>query len=186
MAFLDEASSASSYYKLTRGGQVFFANATVTSPVTYATAAGMGGPLLWNNSGPTGGGTGPRVMAVLLAVGVGWTTAPGSSGTLGITTGQTAAPTSTTAIDGVSPANQGTQNARQCSVFRVGTVTNAGTSFIATHAISTAATPVVPTIIPLDGLIQVPPGCWASICAGHVALTTMVGDLTLVWAEVPF
>ena len=71
MANLSYGTGSSSYYDLARRQQVFIATANVTAPVIYTTAAGTGGPLLWNNSVPAGI---KRVMALLLAVGVSMTT----------------------------------------------------------------------------------------------------------------
>ena len=179
------SSEADSYYQLAKAGKVFVAFASVTAPVAFGTAAGMGGPLLWNNTGQAAGGV-TRVMAVILGVAVGWTTAPAATGALGITwgSGQTAAPTSPTAIDGV--ANVLTSGpAPLCNSYRVGTVANAGTTILLTHSVSTAANPSQDIFQPLDGLVQVPPGSWASV-AGAAAIASLVAKISLVWAEIPF
>src|SRR6185369_5697280 len=82
------------YYEQASRGNVFMAQAIVTAPVIYTTAAGTGGPLLWNGS--------TTVKAALLAVGWGVTTVTTVAAAFGITGGggQPSAPTSTTAIDG--------------------------------------------------------------------------------------
>ena len=182
------SSQADSYYQLAKSGQIFVANATVTAPVAFGTAAGMGGPLLWNNTGPAAGATGPRVMAVILGLAVGWTTAPAATGEMGITwgSGQASAPSSTTAIDGVActlPGGAATKP--QCNVYRVGTVANAGAAILVTHQVSTTTPAATPVFVPLDGLVQVEPGCWASPAAA-IAIATMVANISLVWAEIPF
>src|SRR5690242_11601762 len=105
----------SSYYDYARRGQVYSALALVTGCVIYSTATGTGGPLLWNNSGK---GT-QRVLAVLLGLGIGVTTASAAGTSIGITgnSSQTAAPSSSTAID-AGPANMLIGGpAPQCNVY---------------------------------------------------------------------
>ena len=179
------STQADSYYQLARAGQLFCATAVVTAPVKWTTAAGMGGPLLWNNTGPAAGG-GARVMAVVIGVGVGWTTAPGATGQLGLTwgSGQTSAPTTTTAIDGVANMFPGGA-APLCNTYRIGTVANAGVAFLATHSVSTANGPAASTLETLDGMVQIPPGSWVSV-AGSAAISSLVATISLVWAEVPY
>lgn len=180
------SSEADSYYQLVRDGKVFAALATVTAPVAYGTAAGIGGPLLWNNTGPGAAGS-KRVLAVLLGLSIGWTNAPAATGALGVTVGkgQTSAPTTTTAIDGIGNLRPDGPSTPLCNLYRIGTIANAGTTIHITHSISTAATPSVPVWVPLDGLVVVPPGCWASV-AGAAAIATLVAQISLVFAEVPF
>ena len=179
------STQADSYYQLARAGQLFVATAVVTAPVKWTTAAGMGGPLLWNNTGNAAGG-GSRVMAAIIGVGVGWTTAPGATGQLGLTwgSGQTSAPTSTTAIDGVANMYPG-GSAPLCNTYRIGTVANAGVPFLATHSVSTANGPATSTFETFDGMVQIPPGSWVSV-AGAAAIATMVATISLVWAEIQF
>ena len=183
MILTRNSSYVDSYYQLAKMGQVFTANAVVTAPVAYSTAAGIGGPLLWNNTGPSAGGNG-AVVALILGLSVAWTTAPAATGELGITwgSGQTSAPTSTTAIDGVACTLPGFSGP-DCNVYRVGTVANAGSTILVTHSISTAGTPSQSVFVPLDGLVQVPPGCWAAV-AGAAAIASLVARISLVWAEV--
>ena len=104
-------------YKASRNGRVFMAQAIVTAPVIWTTEAGTGGPLLWNG---TSGAT--AVMARLLAVGVGITVVSTVAAALGITggPGQTAAPTSTTAIDSTANLLIG-GGASACTAYRIGT-----------------------------------------------------------------
>jgi hypothetical protein len=186
MILTRNSSEADSYYQLARAGQCFSALTSITGLVAFGTAAAMGGPLLWNNTGAAAGGTG-RVLAVLLGLSVGWTTAPGASGALGITwgAGQTSAPTGTAAITGVANMRPDLAGAPACNVYNSGTVANAGTTIHLTHEVSTAAgNPSQPIFVPLDGLIVVPPGCWAAV-AGAAAIASMVGKISLIWAEVP-
>jgi hypothetical protein len=180
--------ASSSFYDLARQGRIYTAFASVTAPVIYSTAAATGGPLLWNNTGP-GAGNNSRVMAVILGVSCGWTTAPSASGVIGLTgnTGQSSAPTSTTAIDTVSNNIVGFSGSDTptCNVYRVGTVTNAGNFFFPTHSVSTAGTPSDAIWCPLDGLFIVQPGGWIAVSAAATA-TSMVGKIGLMWAEIPF
>ena len=179
------SSQADSYYQLARDGKAFEALTTITGLVAFGTAIGMGGPLLWNNTGQAAGGTG-RVLAVLLGLSVGWTTAPAAAGVIGITsgTGQTAVPTSVTGITGAANLRPDLEGEPACNVYNAGTVVNAGEILHVTHQVGTGTVSVAPTFVPLDGLIQVPPGCWASV-AGAAAIATMVAQISLVWAEIP-
>src|SRR4051812_41085952 len=54
------------YFEQTSRGNVYTAHAIVTAPVIYTTAAGTGGPLLWNGS--------TTMVAAILAVGWGIST----------------------------------------------------------------------------------------------------------------
>ena len=172
-----------SYYQLTKDGRVFVANAIVTAPVAYTNIAGMGGPLLWNNTGT--GST--RVMAVILGIGIAWTTAPAATGELGITwgSGQPNAPTATTPIDSQAVTLAGGAQKPLINAYRVGTVVNPGAGLIVTHSVSTAGPPSNNVFVPMDGLVQVLPGAWAAV-AGSAAIAALVANISLVWAEVPF
>jgi hypothetical protein len=180
------SSEADSYYQLVKSGRVFIAQTAITGLVAYSTAAGIGGPLLWNNTGQAAGGL-SRVMAVVIGLSVGWTTAPAAAGVIGLTfgTGQTSAPTSTATITGVANIRPDIESEPLCNVYNSGTVANAGEVLIETHQVGTGTVSSQPLFVPLDGLIQVPPGCWAAV-AGATAIATMVGQISLVFAEVPF
>lgn len=163
-------------------GACFAATATVTAPVIYTTAAGTGGPLLYNGTATGHNG----VTAYLLAVSYGLTTAATAAGAIGIAVGATIAPTSTTAIDSVTNLHVGGQ-APLCNVYRVGTVSVAATAFIPTGGVGTGALTVYPTddnFIHLGGLIEVPPGAFASVSAS-ATLTTGVFQIGLIWMELP-
>ena len=188
MGDLSVGTGSSSYYAHSVRGQVFCATANVTAPVIYTTATATGGPLLWNNSGQAAGGT-SRVNAVLLAMGVSITTASGAASGLGITgnTGQTSAPTSTTAIDKVQNLYLGGP-APVCNTYRIGTVASAGNFFMPMIALGTGAVTVDNldmTWVDIGGLIIVPPGGWASVAAAATA-TSAVVQVGLIWAEIPF
>src|SRR3990167_8855156 len=64
------------YYELCYRGNLFQAHAIITAPVIYTTAAGTGGPLIWNNSTDTN--------VVLLAATFGVTTVTTVAAALGI------------------------------------------------------------------------------------------------------
>lgn len=186
MANMSFGTGGSSYYDLARQGMVYSALATVTTPGIWSTAAGVGGPLLWNNSAKDGSA---RVNAVLLAVGVSVTTASGAASGLGITgnTAQSAAPGSTTAIDALANMLIGGP-LPQCHVYRIGTPSSAGNFFQPTHALDTAAVtaqPLALSWVDLAGSIVVPPTGWASVAAAAVA-TSAVLAIGLLWAEIPF
>ena len=199
-------SMGSSYYDLARKGQIFMAQAIITAPVAYTTAAGTGGPLLWNGTGgsTTLSGEGPgaiispnaQVDAVILGVSWGVTVAETTAGiALGLTGGggQTAAPTATTAIDGITSSrinisNIGPKGAgNQCSLYRVGTVATAGNWFLPLASLDTAALaalPHQPNWVDLGGAIVVPPNSWLSVSAS-AAGTAAVLQVGLIWAEIP-
>lgn len=185
MANLSYGVSGSSYYDLARQGRVFAAfAAAVTGTVIYSTAAGTGGPLLWNGSAsaPT------PVNAVILAASAAITTASAADFALGLTgnSGQSSAPSSTTAITtvqnlligGVAPA---------CTAYKVGTPSSAGDFFLPLINITTAALTTIPIVddyVDLAGAVVVPPGAWVSL-AGSATGTTSVLQCGLVWAEIP-
>ena len=175
-----------SYYSWSKQGRVFSALALVTAPVIYTTAAGTGGPLLWNSSAINGS---MAVNIVILSVGIGITTAASAASVLGITgaAGQSAAPGSTTAIDAMANLNVGAGFKSNINVYRVGTVTKAGTFFQPTHTLDTGAITTInalPAWVDIGGAIIVPPGSWASISAAATA-TAAVCKIGVVWAEIP-
>lgn len=198
MANLSYGTQGSSYYDLARKGQVFMAQAVVTAPVGFGTAAGTGGPLLWNGTGGTSSGTNlASVNAVILGLSYAITTAETTTNiALGLTggAGQSAAPTSTTAIDGLTCTRVNTGNAtgaqgmgNQCSVYRVGTVSTAGKWFFPVCSLSLAAISTALTTenyVDLAGMFVVPPGGWISV-AGSATGTAAVLQISLVWAEIP-
>jgi hypothetical protein len=168
------------YANMAYNKQLFMANAIVTAPVIFSTAAGTGGPLIWNGS--------TAVNVHLLAVGFGITVVSTVAAALGITgnTGQSVAPTATTAIDSKSnlyiggPASQSTQ-------YRIGTPASAGGFFMPFADLDTGALTTSfggMNWVDLGGAIIVPPNCWASIAASATASTT-VGNFGMIFAEVP-
>jgi len=168
------------YYEQTFRKNVFMAHAIVTAPVVYTTAAGTGGPLIWNGSSSTN--------VVVLAVGIGITVVTTVAAALGLTgnTGQTSAPTSTTAID--SRANLFIGGAASnATPYRIGTVTNAGNFFLPLAHLHTGALTVDTTgmgWIDIGGGLVVPPNAWVSLAASATATTT-VAQLAIIYEEVP-
>lgn len=184
MGTLSYGTRGSSYFDRARQQQVFTALATVTAPVIYTTAAGTGGPLLWNN---TGGGD-RAVNAVILAVTCSVTVASTVAAALGITggSGQTSAPGTTTAIDSQGCTFLGGA-APRCNLYRKGTPSAAGTFFLPLYELSTTALtaePLTAEYIDLGGIFVVPPGSWLSVAASATA-STAVCNIGLIWAEMP-
>jgi hypothetical protein len=145
------------YYEQTLRGNLFTAHAIVTAPVIYTTAAGTGGPLLWNGSS--------TVRAAILAVGWGISTVTTVAAVIGLTgnNGQTAAPGSTTAVDSVKNCYMGAA-APACTAYRVGTPTNRpATSSIRSAICTPARSPSIPT------------ACTGSTSAGCLSCPRAVG-----------
>lgn len=168
------------YYELANRGNIYTAHAIVTAPVIYTTAAGTGGPLLWNGS--------TTHKLVVLAAGWGISTVSTVAAILGLTggTGQTTAPSSTTAVDSVKNCYLGGA-APAGSAYRVGTVAAAGNFFHPLGDLKTGALTTEPgsmNWIDLGGLFVVPQYGWISFAASATASTT-VGNFGLVWAEIP-
>jgi hypothetical protein len=168
------------YYEQTLRGNLFTAHAIVTAPVIYTTAAGTGGPLLWNGSS--------TVRAAILAVGWGISTVTTVAAVIGLTgnNGQTAAPGSTTAVDSVKNCYMGAA-APACTAYRVGTPTSAGNFFHPLGHLHTGALTVDTDgmhWVDIGGMFILPPGGWISFAASATASTT-VGNFGMVWEEVP-
>lgn len=169
------------YSNLVKTGRVYSAYATLTAPVIFTTAAGTGGPLLWN---PPASGLDAHILAIGFSTSVVTTVAGG----IGITgnAGQAVAPTATTAIDASGNMLIGGGNSAM-SAYRVGTPTNAGnrlTPFAQFHTGALTVDTTGITWVPIDGLIVVAPGSWASP-AGTATLTTLQVQIGVIWAELP-
>lgn len=166
------------YFEASSRGTLFVAHAIVTAPVIWSTAAATGGPLIWNGSA--------AVDVNLIALSAVITTASTVAGALGITgtSGQTAAPTSTTAIDsrGSLLISGGTS---QSTPYRLGTPAAAGGFFLPVLPIGTnAVTAQFNTWTDIGGAVTIPPNCWASV-AGSATLSTLVAQIGLVYEEIP-
>jgi hypothetical protein len=158
-------------------GNIFMAHAIVTAPVIYTTAAATGGPLLWN------GGT---KNVQILAVGIGITVVTTVAAAIGLTgnTGQTSAPTSTTAIDSRACTLIGGA-ASGATPYRIGTVANAGNFFFPLLDLHTGALTVDNKGMgwfDLGGFLIVPPNAWCSL-AGSATASTTVAQMGLIYAE---
>lgn len=168
------------YAEQSMRGNLFMASAIVTAPVIYTTAAGTGGPLLWNGS--------TTVKASILGVGIGVTVVTTVAAALGITgnNGQAAAPTATTAADSRSNLLIGGA-ASAVTPYRVGTPLQAGGFFLPLGALHTGALTVDNfnfAWFDIDGLITVPPNTWAALAVSATATTT-VATMAIVWEEIP-
>lgn len=159
-------------------GNLFMAHAIVTAPVIYTTAAGTGGPLLWNGSS--------NKNLSILKIGLGITVVSTVAAALGLTgnSGQTSAPTSTTAIDSTGNLLQGGP-ASAATAYRIGTVTNAGGKFLPFANLHTGALTVDSlgmTWIDIAGAWTVPPNSWVAIAASATASTTVM-QAAIIWEE---
>lgn len=166
------------YYEQANRGNLFTAHAIVTAPVIYTTAAGTGGPLLYN-------GTSDK-KAVILAVGWGVSTVTTVAAILGLTGGPTTVPSATTAADSVRNCYLG-GSLPGMSAYRVGTVSAAGNFFAPLGDLQTGALTTTPGMMhwaDVGGMFIVPPGYFISFAASATASTT-VGNLGMVWEEVP-
>jgi hypothetical protein len=171
------------YSTLVKAGVVYSAYATVTAPVIFSTAAGTGGPLIWNKPGS-------NVDAHILAVSFGGlTTAATAAGSLGLTgnSGQAIAPTATTAIDAIGNMYVGGSSTKMGGVYRVGTPSNAGGQFFPLVAVGTGAITAIeaiPSWVDVGGSFIIPPGTWGAV-AGSATLTAGVLGIGILWAELP-
>lgn len=171
------------YATLVKAGVVFSAYAALTAPVIYTTAAGTGGPLIWNKPGS-------GLDAHVLAVSFGSLSAATSvAGSLGLTgnSGQNVAPTATTAIDATGSMYVGGSATGMGGVYRVGTPANAGAQYFPLVAVGTGAITIKiidPAWVDVGGAFIIPPGAWGSIAA-NATLTAGVVGVGMIWAELP-
>lgn len=169
------------YYEQAYRGNLYVAHAIITAPVIYTTAAGTGGPLVWN---PPGSG----VNVVPVALGYGVTVVTTVAAALGLTgnTGQLVAPTATTAIDSRTSGMIGGGTSK-ATPYRVGTPSNAGNFLLPIADVHTGALTVDTGMfhwVDLGGVLICPPGGWISPATSATA-TTLVVQLALVYEEVP-
>jgi hypothetical protein len=147
-----------------KAGRVFSAFALLTAPVIWSTAAGTGGPLIWNKPSS---GVDAHVLGVSFA---GFSVATAVAGSLGLTGqgGQAIAPTATTAIDAIQNMLVGGPATAMGGVFRIGTPAQPGAGFfplIATGTGAITAIEALPSWVDVGGGFIVPPGAWGSIAA---------------------
>ena len=165
-----------------KAGKVFQAYSALTAPVIFSTAAGTGGPLIWNK--PNSG-----VEAHILAVSFSSSVVTTVAGGLGFTgnAGQSTAPTTTTAITASGSTYIGGQVSQMGGVYNVGTVANAGAVFMPFAQFHTGALTVDTTAvtwIDIGGAIIIPQGSWGSVAASATLTTLQVG-VNVIWAELP-
>lgn len=170
------------YASLAKSGKLFQAYATLTAPVIFSTAAGTGGPLIWNKPGSI-------VDAHILAVGFSSSVVTTVAGGLGLTgaSGQIVAPGTTTAIDASGNMLIGGPVSQMGGVYRVGTPTNAGNIFQPFAQFHTGALTVDTTTLTwtdIGGAFIIPPGSWGSIAAS-ATLSTLQTAVGVIWAELP-
>jgi hypothetical protein len=169
------------YYEQAYRRNLFLAHcSTVTAPVIYSTAAGTGGPLIWNASQTTN--------VVLLAAAFSTSVVTTVAGSLGITgnTGQSAAPGTTTAIGTRANCFIG-GGASAATPYTIGTPAAAGNFFFPLFQVHTGALTVdtsAATWIDIGGCIICPPNCWVAI-AGSATLTTLQMQAGLLYTETP-
>ncbi len=171
------------YYELSRNLRVFMAQAIVTTPVIYTTAAAGAFPLLWNGSS--------NYNAAILGVNYACTSIVTTTGSaIGLTgnTGQISPPTSTTAIDGMRCLYLGGPQPN-CNVYRLGTVVNAGNFLLPLghlHSGTVATDTLVSNFnVDLAGALIVPPYAWCGVGFSVAPVTSSVSTITLIWAEIP-
>ncbi len=168
------------YSTLVKAGKVYSAYATVTAPVIFSTAAGTGGPFLWNK--PSSG-----VDAHILAVGLSVSVASGVAGAIGLTgAGGMAITPTNTAIDATGNCYVGGGASQMGGVYRVATAANPGSVFLPLFNVGTTATTAMfgSTLIDVGGAMVVPPGCFGAVAAS-ATLTSFAAGITLFWAELP-
>lgn len=171
------------YSTLVKQGVVFSAYASLTAPVIFSTAAGTGGPLIWNK--PSSG-----VDAHILAISFGaLSTATSVAGSLGFTgaAGQAIAPTATTAIDATGNMFVGGASSKMGGIYRIGTPSNPGSQYVPVLAVGTGAITVIevsPSWTDIGGGFIIPPGTWGAIAAS-ATLTAGVLGVGIIWAELP-
>lgn len=167
------------YYELAVRGNLFQAHAIVTAPVIYTTAAGTGGPLLYNGT--------TTHNAVILAVSMSSSVVTTVAAGIGLTgNSDQAAPGTTTAIDSNKNLLIGGPATRM-SLYRIGTPTGAGNFFYPIWQVHTGALTVDTTgtqWVELAGCVVVPPRAWVSIAASATA-STLVANFGLIYAEIP-
>lgn len=183
--FLDElliSELVARYSSLCKFGRLFSAYATLTAPVIFSTAAGTGGPLLWNK--PKSG-----IEAHILAIGLSSSVVTTVAGGLGLTgnAGQFSAPGTATNADATGNLYIGGPNTGLGGVYRIGTPTNAGNIFFPFAQFHTGALTVDTTLMTwmdVGGAMIIGEGCWGSV-AGSQTLTTLQVQVGMIWAELP-
>jgi hypothetical protein len=168
------------YSDLAARGVLFSGYATLTAPVIYSTAAGTGGPLVWNQT--TAGVNGKNIHPLMIGFASAVVTTV--AGGLGIGWGTSTAPTTTTAIDLASNCLAG-GTASAMLAYRVGTVSAACTGFMPFAEFHTGALTVDNTgltWIDVGGIVVAGPGKFVTV-ASTATLTTLQVRVGMIWAE---
>lgn len=167
------------HFELVRNGMVFGALAqTVTAPVIWTTAAGSGGPFIYN-------GTNDKNL-VPLAFGLSDIIVSTVAGSVGLATGVTTAPTAVTAADARWNLLTGGA-ASSATPYRIATPSAAATSFLPLIEIGTGALTVSNQgliFFPIEGMCVIAPGGFMTL-AGSATLTTLQYHAAIIWAELP-
>ncbi len=169
------------YYEQSRRGNLFLARAVLTGIAGIASSNGIGGPLLWNGSS--------TINASILAVSVGLTVSSTVGAAIGIAAGtaQSAAPTTTTAIDSVQNCLLGGAGPA-ASTYRIGTVLLVPSIFFPLLDFHTGGLNSSDNLglgwIDIGGCITVPPNTYIAL-AGSATATTAAATYGLLWEEVP-
>lgn len=163
-------------------GTLFCAALAVTALPAY-TATALAGPMLYNGSGNKG------VNAQIVSFSFGITTAASAAAAIGIVGGATTAPTSTSTTGLITSCTELRSGAPspKCTVYAAGTVSVAGTLWMPTGQVGTAALTAEiadDNFIHLGGVITVAPGYFAAPAAS-ATLSTAVAQLCITWLEVP-
>jgi hypothetical protein len=170
-----------SYYHYSRLGNVYSAYASAITPVVY-TATAAQTLLLYNGTTNLEG----IILGVTCAATVGATTACA----LGLTGGSQSAGiaiAAQTAITLSGSLRAGGQSAG-LSVYKIGTVSTAGTFFMPLFDVGTVAiTSSGESLgyVDIAGAIVVPPNSWVAIASSASADASLVCQAGLVWAETP-
>jgi hypothetical protein len=163
-------------------GNIYTVALAVTAPVAY-TATALSGPLLYNGS------TNRGVVAHLLALSFGLTTASTAAAVIGIAGGATTAPSSTSTT-GLITSNTTLRSGAptpQCTLYATGTVSTAATLWLPVGQIDTAALTAQPSganLVHLGGVISAAPGNFL-VPLFSATLSTAVIWLSMTWMEVP-
>ena len=179
MANLSFGIGGSSTFDYARLGQVFVAQAIITTPTIWSTAAATGGPFLWNNN--------PACTIAILGVSAAATTAETTAAiALGLTGGvQTVGLGANTAL--TSSANLFIGGpAPTATMYATATPSAAGKFFFPTHTGGTGALTTVgvsPAWVAIEGAVVVPYQSWVSVTSSG-ASTAAVLQIGLMWVEI--
>jgi hypothetical protein len=168
-----------SYYHYSRLGNVYSAYASAITPVAY-TATAAQTLVLYNGT--------TNLEGLILGVSCADTVAATTACALGLVCGSQsvgipiAAQTAITLSGSLRAGGQ----AAGLSVYKIGTVSTAGTAFIPFYQIGTVAVTSVSESVPyvdVAGSIVVPPNSWVALASSVAADASLVCQAGLIWAE---